>query len=57
MKLTDENQDYMDCRPLGRETGIEEPDWLKALIKKRQVEMAKSATPLNADDSGEPGQK
>jgi hypothetical protein len=57
MKLTDENQDYMDCRPLGRDTGIETPAWLKTLIAKRKAEMAKSATPLNADDSGEQGRK
>jgi hypothetical protein len=35
MKLTDENQDYMDCRPLGRESGIETPEWLEKLIAKR----------------------
>jgi hypothetical protein len=37
MKLTDEDLDYMDCRPLGRETGIEISDRLKALIEKRKA--------------------
>jgi hypothetical protein len=45
MKLTDENLDYMDCRPLGRETGVEISDRLRARIKERQAEMGKSAKP------------
>jgi hypothetical protein len=61
MKLTDENLDYMDCRPLGRDTGIKNPEWLEDLIKaaknKPQAEMAKSGKPSNADDSGEPGRE
>jgi hypothetical protein len=43
MKLTDENLDYMDCRPLGRETGIEISEELKALIEKREAEKAHAA--------------
>jgi hypothetical protein len=39
MELTDENQDGMDCRPLGRETGIKIPEWLEDLIKARKEAM------------------
>ena len=31
MKLTPENLDYMDCRPLGRDTGITVPPELAQL--------------------------
>ena len=32
MKLTEENLDYMDCRPLGRETGIAPDPELEARL-------------------------
>jgi hypothetical protein len=43
MKLTDENMDGMDCRPVGREAGVEISDRLKERTKERQAQMAKSA--------------
>lgn len=35
MELTADNQDEMDCRPLGRETGIKIPETIQAEIDRR----------------------
>lgn len=50
MKLTEDNQDGMDCRPLGRATGIVTPPAVRAALEaskaKRQATTAKpSAKP------------
>lgn len=36
MELTADNQDEMDCRPLGRETGVQVPPRIQAEIDKRE---------------------
>jgi hypothetical protein len=46
MELTEENQDYMDCRP-PRETGIPTPPEVQAMIDARKAKLAaRSAKPI-----------
>lgn len=37
MKLTDENPDEMDCRPINPDTGIRGPEWLEKMTADRKV--------------------
>ena len=39
MKLTDENQDYMDCRP-PRENGIRPSDSVQKMLDEHKAKMA-----------------
>jgi hypothetical protein len=55
MKLTDENMDGMDCRPLGRETGIKNPEWLEDLIKARKEVM--KAAKSHRETKGTPNEE
>ena len=42
MKLTDENLDYMDCRPLNPNTGIKGPPWLEKMVADRKAAQEKA---------------
>ena len=51
MELTPENQDDMDCRPLGRETGIETPDWLAKILAAHRATSKKPTESLPSDQA------
>lgn len=54
MKLRDENQDYMDCRPLGRtDIGIPTPAWLQKLIDERKAKLAPPSEKPSTSDTAE----
>jgi hypothetical protein len=55
MKLTDENQDDMDCRPINENTGIKGSERLTKMVEEAKAKRAERARPADRPAHGEVG--